>query len=54
MLLAVAQILGRKLFNLPVTGFIDWVEQAMAILLLGIAYCQRLGGHIRMDIVIVA
>ena len=53
MLLAVAQILGRKLFNLPVTGFIDWVEQAMAIFaFLGIAYCQRLGGHIRMDIVI--
>ncbi len=53
MLLAVGQILGRKLFNAPVPGFIDWVEQAMAVFaFLGIAYCQRVGGHIRMDILI--
>ncbi|MEH6633528.1 MAG: TRAP transporter small permease [Halopseudomonas aestusnigri] len=53
MLLAVTQIVGRKLFNLPVPGFIDWVEQAMAIFsFLGIAYCHRLGGHIRMDILV--
>lgn len=53
MLLAVAQILGRKLFNLPVPGFIDLVESAMAVFaFLGIAFCQRLGGHIRMDIFI--
>lgn len=53
MLLAVVQILGRKLFNAPVPGFIDWVEQFMAVFaFLGLAYCQRLGGHIRMDIVI--
>ncbi len=55
MLLAVAQILGRKIFNMPVLGFIDLVEQAMAVFaFLGIAYCQRLGGHIRMDIVVSA
>ncbi|MDX1738296.1 MAG: TRAP transporter small permease [Alphaproteobacteria bacterium] len=53
MLLAVTQIIGRKLFNLPVPGFIDWVEQAMAVFaFLGIAYCHRLGGHIRMDILV--
>ncbi len=53
MLLSVVQILGRKFFNLPVPGFIDWVEQLMPIFaFLGIAYCQRLGGHIRMDIVV--
>lgn len=53
MLLAVTQIIGRKLFNMPVPGFIDWVEQAMAVFaFLGIAYCQRLGGHIRMDILV--
>jgi len=51
--LAVAQILGRKLFNMPVLGYIDLVEQAMAVFaFLGIAYCQRLGGHIRMDILV--
>lgn len=53
MLLAVVQILGRKLFNMPVPGFIDWVEQAMAVFaFVGIAYCHRLGGHIRMDILV--
>lgn len=52
-LLAVANILGRKLFDLPVSGYIDWTEQAMAFFaFFGIAYCQRLGGHIRMDIIV--
>lgn len=50
-LLAVANILGRKFFGLPVSGYIDWTEQAMAFFaFFGIAYCQRQGGHIRMDI----
>ncbi len=53
MILAVAQIIGRKVFNLPIPGFIDWVEQFMVVFaFLGVAYCQRLGGHIRMDILI--
>ena len=53
MLLAVVQIFGRKIFNIPVPGFIDWVEQAMAVFaFLGVAYCQRVGGHIRMDILV--
>lgn len=53
MLLAVANILGRKLLNLPVPGFIDWMVQAVPVIaFLGIGYCQRLGGHIRMDIVV--
>jgi C4-dicarboxylate transporter, DctQ subunit len=51
--LASVNILGRWLFDLPISGYIDWVEQAMAFLaFLGLAYTQRLGGHIRMDIVI--
>lgn len=50
-LLAVANILGRKLLNIPVAGYIDWTEQSMAFFaFLGLAYCQRQGGHIRMDI----
>jgi TRAP-type C4-dicarboxylate transport system permease small subunit len=50
-LLAVANILGRKFFDLPVDGYIDWTEQSMAFFaFMGIAYCQRQGGHIRMDI----
>lgn len=53
MLLAVVQIFGRLLFNIPVPGFIDITEQAMAIFaFMGIAYCQRVGGHIRMEMVL--
>lgn len=52
-LLATTNILGRWLFSLPISGYVDWVEQSMAfIAFLGIAYTKRLGGHIRMDIVI--
>lgn len=52
-LLAVANILGRKLLNIPVNGYIDWVEQSMAFFaFLGLAYCHRGGGHIRMDMLI--
>ncbi len=51
--LAAVNVLGRKVFNLPLPGYIDWVEQFMAVFaFFGLAYCQRLGGHIRMDIVI--
>lgn len=52
-LLATTNVLGRWLFSLPVDGYVDWIEQAMAfIAFLGIAYTKRLGGHIRMDIVV--
>lgn len=51
--LATANVLGRWFFNLPINGYIDWVEQAMAFMaFLGIAYTKRLGGHIRMDILV--
>jgi len=51
--LATANVLGRWIFNLPIDGYVDWVEQAMAFLaFLGIAYTKRLGGHIRMDILV--
>ena len=50
---ATANILGRWLLSLPISGYIDWVEQAMAFFaFLGLAYTQRNGEHIRMDIVI--
>jgi TRAP-type mannitol/chloroaromatic compound transport system permease small subunit len=52
-LLATANVLGRYFFSMPVDGYVDWVEQAMAfIAFLGIAFTQRQGAHIRMDIVI--
>lgn len=52
-LLATTNVLGRWLFDLPISGYIDWVEQSMAfIAFLGLAYTQRLGEHIRMDMLI--
>jgi TRAP-type C4-dicarboxylate transport system permease small subunit len=51
MILGVTQVFGRKFFNLPVPGYIDFIEQTMVIFaFFGIAYCQRLGGHVRMDL----
>ncbi|MEM9781102.1 MAG: TRAP transporter small permease [Pseudomonadota bacterium] len=67
MLVSVANILGRKLGEWandagldgiaawlgPVPGFVDWMEQAVPLIaFLAIAYCQRLGGHIRMDLLV--
>ena len=52
-LLATVNVLGRWIFSLPISGYIDWVEQAMAFMaFLGLAYTQRLGGHIRMEILV--
>jgi len=51
MLIGVAHIVGRKLFNAPIFGYIDIVEIAMsALVFLGLAYTERLGGHIRMEL----
>ncbi len=53
MLMATVQILGRKLFNMPVPGYIDIAEQSIALFaFLGAAYCQRLGGHVRMELLL--
>lgn len=51
MVLGTAQIFLRSVFNIPIAGYIDLVELSMASMaFLGAAYCQRLGGHIRMEI----
>lgn len=53
MLLAVVSVGGRNFFNSPLPGYVDWIEQAMPLIaFMGIAYTQRDGGHIRMDILI--
>lgn len=53
MFLAVIQVVGRKFFNFPIPGYVDWVEMAMAIFcFLSIAYTQKLGGHVRMELFI--
>ncbi len=53
MILAVVSVGGRNMFNRPLSGYVDWIEQAMPLIaFVGISYTQRLGGHIRMDILI--
>ncbi len=52
-LMAVWHVVGRKLFNAPVFGYVDWIQQFMVVFaFFGLSYCQREGGHIRMDIVV--
>jgi len=52
-LLTTFNVLGRWIFNAPISGYIDWMEQAMAFFaFLGLAYTQREGGHIRMDMLV--
>jgi len=53
MVLGTAQIFLRTFLNAPISGYIDLVELSMAgMAFLGAAYCQRLGSHIRMEILV--
>ena len=53
MILAVVSVGGRNSMNMPLPGYVDWIEQVMPLLaFMGIAYVQRDGGHIRMDMII--
>jgi C4-dicarboxylate transporter DctQ subunit len=53
MFVGVIQIAGRAAFDTAIYGYIDYMEQASAIFaFLGISYAQRLGAHIRMDLLL--
>lgn len=53
MLLGVTQIFLRIFTDTAVAGYIDLVELSMASMaFLGAAYCQRLGSHIRMEMLV--
>lgn len=53
MFLAAYSVTGRAFFASPLAGYVDWIEALMPLIaFMGIAYVQRDGGHIRMDIVI--
>jgi len=53
MLFVVCEVIGRYVFNRPIPGAIDWIEVYMAIFaFLPAAYAQRLGVHVRMELVI--
>ncbi|MEK9776559.1 MAG: TRAP transporter small permease, partial [Quisquiliibacterium sp.] len=51
MWIGVFEIVLRKLFNNPLYGQLDFIEQTMvAYAILPISYCYRKAGHIRVDI----
>jgi hypothetical protein len=53
MFLGVTQIALRIFTDTAVSGYIDLVELSMASMaFLGAAYCQRLGSHIRMEMLV--
>ncbi len=53
MFLAAYSVGGRKFFASPLAGYVDWIEALMPLIaFMGIAYVQRDGTHIRMDILI--
>lgn len=53
MVIAVISVGGRNLANQPMPGYVDWIEQVMPLIaFMGIAFAQRDGGHIRMDMLV--
>lgn len=53
MFIGVFQIVGRTVFGVAIHGYIDYMEQASALFaFLGLAYAQRVGAHIRMDLLL--
>ena len=53
MFLAAYSVSGRKFFNAPLAGYVDYIEAAMPLIaFMGVSYVQREGGHIRMDILV--
>ena len=53
MFVGVFQVFGRKFLNLPIPGYVDIIEFVMTVFaFISIAYTQRLGGHVRMEIIL--
>lgn len=52
MFVGVIQVVGRTVFNRPVPSYVDVIEIMMGVFcFLGISYCQKLGSHVRMEII---
>jgi len=53
MVLTVAEVICRRMFNTPLPGIIDMFDLGMAaIAFLGASQCQRVGGHVRMELAV--
>jgi TRAP-type C4-dicarboxylate transport system permease small subunit len=51
MFFATAEIIGRYFFNHPIHGHLEIVELIMAgVVFFGVAYTERTGGHVRMEL----
>lgn len=52
-LFSVINIVGRGFFNQPFNAYFDLMGQSVPLIaFMGLSYCQRDGGHIRMDLFI--
>lgn len=52
-LFSVINIVGRGMFDQPFNAYFDLMGQSVPLIaFLGLSYCQREGGHIRMDLLI--
>jgi TRAP-type mannitol/chloroaromatic compound transport system permease small subunit len=52
-LFSVINIVGRGAFNRPFNAYFDLMGQSVPLIaFFGLAFCQRVGGHIRMDLFI--
>lgn len=53
MFLAAWSVGGRKFFGSPLLGYVDYIEAAMPLIAIaGVAWVQRDGTHVRMDILV--
>jgi len=51
MFFASAEVIGRYVFNHPIPGHLEIVELIMAgVVFFGVAYTERTGGHVRMEL----
>jgi len=54
MLFTMGEVVGRYLFNRPIKGHVEIVEMVMAgVVFLGIAFTEKMGGHVRMELFVV-
>lgn len=53
MLLTISEIIMRYVFNMPLSGYFEVVELVMAgAIFFGLAFTQRVGGNVRMELFI--
>lgn len=53
MFLAAYSVSGRKFFNAPLAGYVDYIQAAMPLIaIFGVSFVQRDGTHIRMDLLV--